>query len=358
MSAADIPDSAFANLGLSSSTIEILKSPPKSPPTAAAPNVLYAEPMPARALSPNESAITLYTEVLLHIRTVTLFASLRTNKNHTTRATLSTDGYTISVSHEGSTASIRLPIKAKGGRSDATLDLPASPDCKELSLRLQIAEEPGSDLFSGFRSEERKANIVPWDGANLNDMKGAKAACKQCGEVVVPAGKVSEWRDLPSENWAEMMDFWHCHKPDEHHLHDHETEETVARKGYAAGSKLSAVAGVGFVDLDNILLKDQDCPEVQVGLSFLFPYQVGFWRCIDFGKLSSKWPGAKKNVARSFSSSANDTSIQDKRHPAQTLAVRILVLSVLWTGSGLMDRRCWGRSPRSHTLFPETFGND
>jgi hypothetical protein len=230
---------------------------------------MQAEALPIEDLSLDETSITLYAEVLLNIRTVTLFGSLRTVKNQDTKAHLSTDGYSITVSHDGESATIRLPIKAEGG-GDAALNLPAQPQGKELSLRLQIEEQEGSDLFTGVHAEERKANVVPWDGASLNAMKGKRIMCKTCKNQILPSGKVSEWRDLPNENWAEMMDFWHCHKPDEHHLHDHKHEAAVSKKGYSAGSRLKAVPGIGFVDLATLLLKEQDCKGVKVGHSSFY----------------------------------------------------------------------------------------
>lgn len=218
---------------------------------------------------PTTPGIVIYAEVLLNIRTVTLFASLRTAPNVETKARLSADGKSLSVTHEGDTGTIRLPLKAKGD-GNAHITIPADPKKKEIALRLQIEEEEGhDDLFGLHHSEERKANIVPWDGASLNEIKDLTVLCKSCRETILARGKVSEWRDLPNENWAEMMDFWHCHKPDEHHLHDHKHDETVAKKGYAAGARLKAATSIGFVDLSSLLLKEQDCDGVQVGTYFL-----------------------------------------------------------------------------------------
>lgn len=259
-----LPESAYGDLGLPSNTVKILTKPQKAPATDASPNVLQAEPQSAKDLAMNQSSITLYAELLLNIRTVTLFASLRTVYTRETKAKLSIDGYEITVTHEGESATIRLPVKAQGG-GDAALSLPANPPSKEISLRLQIEEQDGSELFTGIQAEERKANIVPWDGASLNTMKDVKAFCKGCKECVLPSGKIKEWRDLPNENWAEMMDFWHCHKPDEHHLHDHTHHDTVAKKGYAAANRLQAKNGIGFVDLASLLLKEEDCESIRVG---------------------------------------------------------------------------------------------
>ncbi|KAF2109491.1 ubiquitin-conjugating enzyme E2-binding protein [Lophiotrema nucula] len=256
------PASAFGPLGLSDETIKLLTTPKPPPAEAASPNVLEASTT-GQQVAPGESSITLYAELLLHIRTVTLFASLKSSHAHETKANLSSEGCEVTITHEGERATIRLPVKATGG-GDAALSFPASPSSKELTLRLQIEEQEGSDFLRGDLAELRKLNIVPWDGASLNEREKVEVRCKSCSTVVVAEGEVREWRDLPNENWAEMMDFWHCHKPDEHHLHDHTHEEHMEKKGYAAGNKLAAQEGIGFVDLTSFLLFPRDCEGAEI----------------------------------------------------------------------------------------------
>jgi hypothetical protein len=262
MSGSTLPPSAYEALGIPPATVRILTTPKPEEPSVAAPNLLNAQ-TPAEPLATNQSSITLYAEFLLHIRTVTLFASLRTSHTRETKAKLDTDGCSITITHEGESATIRLPISVQGG-GDAALSLPAQPPSKELTLRLQIEEREGSELLGTLLSEERKANIVPWDSATLNGTKAVVIRCKRCLGTLMSKDTIVEWRDLPNENWAEMMDFWHCHKPDEHHLHDHTHDAVVGTKGYAAGNRLKAMKGVGFVDLASILLKEQDAEGVRV----------------------------------------------------------------------------------------------
>lgn len=261
-----LPASAYDALGLPEETVRIATTPQHraSPVSIAAPNLLQDTQEPERRLAMNESSITLYAELLLHIRTVTLFASLRTVHTRETKAKLASDGCTITVTHEGTSATIRLPIQVAGG-GDAALSLPASPPSKDLTLRLQIEEKEGSNMLGSLLSDERKLNVVPWAGASLNDNEDVSIRCKSCQEVLVPADAIREWRDLPNENWAEMMDFWHCHKPDEHHLHDDAQKDAIEKKGYAAGNRLQATEGIGFVDLASFLLKDTDCKGIEVG---------------------------------------------------------------------------------------------
>ncbi|KAF2096449.1 hypothetical protein NA57DRAFT_58364 [Rhizodiscina lignyota] len=202
------------------------------------------------------ASIQLYAELLLNIRTVTFFATLKSEHNHETKATLSADGESITVTHEGESASIRLPTKISGGGS-AALALPPTP-AKELTLRLLLEEKaPGLLRYSDF-PDSGSDNPVPWDALSLSTETEIK--CGKCDNVLIPKGTVREWKDLPSENWADMMDFWHCHKPDEHHDHSHhDANDAPSRKGYAAGNKLTASSGTGFVDTMYFLLAAEDC---------------------------------------------------------------------------------------------------
>ncbi|KAK7564569.1 HECT-like ubiquitin-conjugating enzyme-binding-domain-containing protein [Phyllosticta citricarpa] len=220
------------------------------------------------------SILHLYAELLLHIRTVTLFASLRTAHTSETKAVLSADGETLTLTHEGHSASIRLPTQIAGGGS-AALMLPQAPS-KELTLRLQLKEKsPGL-----LRLRQGAENVVPWDAQQLEKAESVK--CAKCGAQLAVANPernhdesdprsevanggdaestrvgVKSWLDLPNENWAEMMDFWHCHKPHEHNHGDHNHEGH--EKGYAASNRLIAKKGVGFVDLAYLLLAEEDC---------------------------------------------------------------------------------------------------
>lgn len=226
----------------------------------------------ARAQPP--SILHLYAELLLHIRTVTLFASLRTEHTAQTKAELSADGDSITLTHEGERAAIRLPTQIAGGGS-AVLTLPEAPS-KDLTLRLQLQEKsPG--LLKGAGGA-RGENVAPWDAASLAGC--ARVACRGCGAELVDteggsdaAGAEDEgagvrsWMDLPNENWAEMMDFWHCHKPHEHHLPGH-THDAGREKGYAASNRITAKKGVGYVDLTYLLLDEADCPGVQVRIAY------------------------------------------------------------------------------------------
>ena len=212
-----------------------------------------------------QPTIQLYAELLLNIRTVNLHISLRTAHTSRTKAELSADREQITLTHEGESATIRLPSRVSsgggGGGGDGgesvALGLPASPPSKELTLRLQLEE-----IESGVAAKWAE-NVVPWSAGEL-EAGVTRIGCRRCGNVLVRTESVRVWRDLPNENWAEMMDFWHCHKPDGHGRDDDVDGGKV--KGYAASNVLRASPTVGFVDVTSFLLAEQDCCGLKVGL--------------------------------------------------------------------------------------------
>ncbi len=95
----------------------------------------------------------------------------------------------------------------------------------------------------------------------------SELSCSNCAVVLLERRKITSWKDLPSEGWAEMMEFWHCHKP---HEPDNGANGHV-KKGYAADSKLAIETGVGMVEALDLLVFPADCSNIEV--SFLNIYQ-------------------------------------------------------------------------------------
>lgn len=206
--------------------------------------------------------IHLYIEHLLNIRTLSIQATLPTSSTRTTRATISADKAILSLSHDGETASIKLPINISPNQeSTISLEIPPVPQ-KQLSFRVQLEEKDDAELING---RERDDSIVtPWTADQLT--LETEISCKACSSVLVERGRIKEWKDLPSEGWAEMMDFWHCHKPDHPDgLHAHGTNGGI-KKGYTADSRLALESGIGMVDAMNFVFFAEDCSHVKVGL--------------------------------------------------------------------------------------------
>jgi hypothetical protein len=238
----------------------------------------------------------LYAELLPHIRQISVIASLHTPCDQSTKAELSPDGYRFTLHHGGAATILQLPGQV-GVSSQLQEPLLGR---RELSWRLPLATP-----LSQAGVEDVQSIASPWNAAALTP--DAEFSCRGCGSLVVGKGTVKTWKDLPSENWAEMMDFWHCHKPDVPHTHTHGSSDHAAAvpdKGYGANTKFSAAIGVGFVDLTTFLLSDSDCTALQVRR---FSVAVG-------GSFSCGYQEGGHPLRKRFSSLVTDTNTQDYHH--------------------------------------------
>ncbi|KAH8820425.1 ubiquitin-conjugating enzyme E2-binding protein [Xylogone sp. PMI_703] len=190
----------------------------------------------------------LYAEVLTNIKQISIVAVLGSTCNRSTRAELK-DGERLIVYHEGLNTSLKLPRRVN---SIASLPIPPSAN-KEITWRLQITDSRQASDVDGV-----KENPTPWPAKILRP--DFELICHDCNAVILEKGRIQSWRDLPSDNWAEMMDFWHCHKPSDHS----EENPSMAHRGYGANTKLAAQEGIGFVDMTTLLLSGKDCPGVKV----------------------------------------------------------------------------------------------
>ena len=197
------------------------------------------------------SQLSIYAELLLNIRQVTVFVTLPSDSNEKTELGLSSAKNSISISHCGQHAAAKLPCQVV---EKDNLKLPLTP-VRELSFRLPLDEDDKS--FSKLRTTQRED--CPWPASLMN--AGTQLECRRC-YTLLSGGLVRLWKALPSEHWAEMMDFWHCHKPDvdEPQEHNFQTET----KGYAASNRLEPTAGVGFVDSNSFILLRDDCIGIEV----------------------------------------------------------------------------------------------
>ncbi|KAL8849881.1 MAG: hypothetical protein Q9221_005147 [Calogaya cf. arnoldii] len=193
---------------------------------------------------------SIYAELLLHIRQITVVASLPSAYNNATRVTLSEDRQSLSVIHDGRNTTIRLPAPVRPGLNPTV----APGSTTALSFRLPIMDEVANKMSSTDTACTPKS---PWSAASMGPT--TKVACRFCRTLLVKGLQVTSWKDLPSENWAEMMDFWHCHKPDIHNNDEGHHMQDGGRKGYGAASIIRPTDGVGLVDVTSLHLTHGDC---------------------------------------------------------------------------------------------------
>ncbi|OTA58421.1 hypothetical protein K449DRAFT_385838 [Hypoxylon sp. EC38] len=188
--------------------------------------------------------IFIYAELLSNIRQVSVACSLQTPVSPNTRASISSDGQLLTINHDGVETSVRLP-----GRVASIKQLPVqNPGTKNLSWRLPLAPTLEDHL-----SRTQEGQTVPWSASDLQPE--SPITCRTCRAAIVESSTIKVWKDLPSENWAEMMEFWHCHKP---HNHGHGHDSLTTSKAYGASSRISAQSGIGFIDLTSFLLSEKD----------------------------------------------------------------------------------------------------
>lgn len=221
----------------------------------------------------SETAPLLYAELLSNIRQISLAISLGSASDASTQVVVAADGENVELKHHGQSHTLRLPSKVALGGAILPIQRPGA---SALSWRLPLGQATDTDASS--------AESSTWTATDLK--AGSQVACRQCQAVVVNQDVVKVWKDLPSENWAEMMEFWHCHKPgdhdhdhDDHHHHDKSNavsasqtsgqgakadDMSLAARGYGASSVISAQQSVGFVDLTTLLFVEQDCSNITV----------------------------------------------------------------------------------------------
>ena len=192
----------------------------------------------------------IYAEHLINIRTLTIQSTLPSPTDENTACTLSADGDVLTLTHQGETTSVALPVAVPAH----AISVPAVPS-KELSFRVRLGQ---SDTLQNRQSSE---TVIPWTAASFSH--NVELRCKACRTVLLPQGKIQTWKDLPSEGWAEMMEFWHCHKPNEPHNHEQQTD----KKGYSADSQLAITPSVGLVNATSFILAAADCNNIKVGES-------------------------------------------------------------------------------------------
>jgi hypothetical protein len=200
--------------------------------------------------SRSRTMANLYAEYLPNIKTLTTTTVLDTPRNATTALWLSNDRSKLVLEHDNHTHRITLPAKISG-QGTQHLQLPNTGDLQCVN---RIPAEP---LFG------QEEPITLWSATHLD--KDTRVHCKNCS-TLVSSDKIHVWKDLPSEAWAEMMDLWHCHKPEEP---ARDSDDATAQKGYAAGNKLMAQVGVGLVDVMSFLVSESDCT-VEVSVMHFF----------------------------------------------------------------------------------------
>lgn len=210
-------------------------------------------------------SIAIYSELLSNLRQLSIIASLPTPSDATTSASVSEDGSALTILHGGDSQTLELP--AVPLRSALAVPTQAST---ALTWRLRLPPADGPPQRFNLEDQD-----PPWRARDLR--VGSPITCRACDRCLVSEGSISEWKDLPSENWAEMMEFWHCHKPVDHsnpNADASEDDPTTSSKGYGANNIISAQQGIGLVDVTSFVFSTADCSNVAVSCMEVAVFRV------------------------------------------------------------------------------------
>ncbi|KAF7853640.1 hypothetical protein EAF04_010631 [Stromatinia cepivora] len=190
----------------------------------------------------------IYAELLSNIRQISILAFLDTPSDSSTKAELLADGTILRLHHAEQNIQLMLPGQVVSNSGLREFPIGSS----ELSWRLPLTGD-----FQRADADISQTIEAPWSAKDM--VIGERVLeCRKCSATIVEADRIKEWKDLPSEGWAEMMDFWHCHKPSDHADHNHGEENLASTRGYGANTKFTAQAGIGFVDHSTFLLAEND----------------------------------------------------------------------------------------------------
>ncbi|CRG88284.1 hypothetical protein PISL3812_05313 [Talaromyces islandicus] len=143
-----------------------------------------------------------------------------------------------------------------------------STNSTEYSFRLQV-DDYDTSLITVKNNGLHEDDFVPWTAKDMSPH--SMLHCRSCSQEIL--GRLQRqasswvWKDLPSGNWAEMMDFWHCHKPDVHVDEKDEQRATddqnASVKGYGASNRVVALPGTVLVDVASFLVAESDCYNIK-----------------------------------------------------------------------------------------------
>ncbi|GAV52379.1 hypothetical protein ZYGR_0AG03700 [Zygosaccharomyces rouxii] len=109
----------------------------------------------------------------------------------------------------------------RGERLDITL--PYNPGKLKSKRLVRVSNSNKDEYLLILKSEEVRMDkshndvlLMPqmkWNKRQLNGLKNFRLCCLKCDGDIIDRGNCSRLNEMPSEFWMELMDYWHCHKP-------------------------------------------------------------------------------------------------------------------------------------------------
>ncbi|KAJ5233721.1 uncharacterized protein N7469_005487 [Penicillium citrinum] len=316
--------------------------------------------------SNTDGSLYLHAELLPNIRQITLYVSLPhalTSVQPTIQLSESCRAVTVSLPEpfQDVVETIKLPARV----SDASRRALTTNPKPTIMHKPSQSNGPSHDYSFRMLIDAKEATLaprdeimddyVPWTAADMSP--STRIRCRNCDTAFLKSEigpNITEeenkapndwsWKDLPSGNWAEMMDFWHCHKPDPHEG-DAKSEATAALKieeqtaevkGYGASSRVEAIPGTVLIDTATFLLTMSDCvglkkSDQEENKSSAKVSELRTLECINCNNIigmedasASGWRLLKANVSLNTNSTSH-TENEWQSHPEETIVAAQLL---------------------------------
>lgn len=258
-----------------------------------------------------EECPSIYAELLLNIRQIAIYISFPAektaaesseNKAEPTECTLqlADSGDSISLCYGGRTLNFNLP--ARVAPSFASMlqshELPTWPCREAQTVSFRVPASLPSHV-TGIKEDLSMGHA--WSARDMDI--SARICCRNCHHELVHSRidltddaklpKALCWKDLPSADWAELMELWHCHKPDEPHgEHEHDVNGNV--KGYGASNQVVCNPGDVLVDVTSFYASEVNCSVIKEMVSLFRSYFAPAFCC--WMSPSPFSPGIKEGV--------------------------------------------------------------
>jgi len=115
---------------------------------------------------------------------------------------------------------LRLPARVAPGKKEV------QPAGQHFQVKLSVSSGP---------SASTSVHSALMDASRLSTMRPTGYVCASCSLPLVHASQVRDYRDLPSEHWAELVDAWMCHSDQKLHeqVTKHSTQGFWPTEGHA-----------------------------------------------------------------------------------------------------------------------------
>lgn len=140
-------------------------------------------------------------------------------------------------------------------------------------------KKDGVAVVKSQTSDFLTSQHLKWTHDELNQMRLTFPVCKfqcyKCDFQILDLNTTNKINCMPSEIWAEMMEYWHCHKPNtdhgHNHDHDHENQKNNRYNTNLRPSKNSIIVGPYY-----ILLNQQDVHSINIDSNYVYCKNCGY----------------------------------------------------------------------------------